>query len=251
MTMPVLDLRDLVKCYGAVAATDHLDLCIQGGEIHAIIGPNGAGKTTLIHQISGAIAPDSGNVFFEGRDITHLTMHERVACGLARSYQITNVFNAFPVLDNLALAVQARHGSSLRFWRAAASERALFEEAESIARQIGLGNRLSVLARNLSHGEQRKLELGLAMATRPKLLLLDEPMAGMGHDESDELVPLIEAMRPSLAVLLVEHDMDTVFRIADRISVLVSGKIIASGAPEDIRGNADVRRAYLGDEVPA
>lgn len=251
MMQAILELRGLVKRYGGLAATDHLDLAIQRGEIHAIIGPNGAGKTTLIHQISGAIAPDRGSILFEGRDITSLSMHERVACGLARSYQITNVFPGFSVLDNLALAVQARRGSSMRFWRPAITEQAMFEEAEAIAQRIGLATRLTSLARNLSHGEQRKLELGLALATQPTMLLLDEPMAGMGHEESSELLPLIEALRPSVTMLLIEHDMDAVFRVADRISVLVAGRIIASGTPDDIRSNAEVKRAYLGDEVQA
>jgi branched-chain amino acid transport system ATP-binding protein len=249
MTQAILELRALVKRYGGLTATDHLDLTIRAGEIHAVIGPNGAGKTTLIHQISGAIAPDSGSIVFAGRDITRLSMHERVACGLARSYQITNIFQGLSVLDNLALAVQARRGSSMRFWRAALSERALFDEAQTIAQRIGLGERSATLAGALSHGDQRRLEMGLALATQAKLLLLDEPMAGMGHDESDDLVPLIAALRPSVAVLLIEHDMDAVFRIADRISVLVAGKIIASGTPNKIRSNAEVKRAYLGDEA--
>jgi branched-chain amino acid transport system ATP-binding protein len=251
MTPPMLELRDLVKRFGAIVATDNLNLQIRTGEIHAVIGPNGAGKTTLIHQISGALQPDSGTVFFNGEDITGQSMHERVAAGLARSYQITNIFGGFSVRDNLALAVQARSGSSMRFWRAAASDTAVFDEAETIARQIGLDARLDTLACTLSHGGQRRLEVGLALATRPKLLLLDEPMAGMGHDESDDLVPLIESLRPAVTVLLIEHDMDAVFRVADCISVLVAGGIIATGTPDEIRRNADVKRAYLGDEVAA
>lgn len=245
----LLELRDLVKRYGAIVPTDNLNLSIHAGEIHAIIGPNGAGKTTLIHQISGAIQPDSGDVVFNGKPVTRMSMHDRVANGLARSYQITNIFNGFSVLDNLALAVQARSGSSMRFWRAAIDEKAMFDEAAGIALQIGLGKQLDAPASTLSHGDQRRLEVGLALATRPTLLLLDEPMAGMGHDESDDLVPLIESLRPDVTVLLIEHDMDAVFRVADRISVLVAGRIIASGTPDEIRGNEDVRRAYLGDEV--
>lgn len=248
---PLLELRSLMKRFGAIVATDSLDLSIHAGEIHAIIGPNGAGKTTLIHQISGSLQPDIGRVIFNGKDITRQTMHERVACGLARSYQITNIFAGLSVLDNLALAVQARSGSSMRFWRAAVADQAIFADADSIARQIGLGAQRAALAGTLSHGDQRRLEVGLALATQPKLLLLDEPMAGMGHDESDDLVPLIESLRPAVAVLLIEHDMDAVFRVADRISVLVAGKIIASGTPDEIRRNAEVKRAYLGDEVIA
>lgn len=251
MTQPLLELRSLVKRYGALAATDDLGLAIHAGEIHAVIGPNGAGKTTLIHQVSGAIRPDAGDIVFAGRSVIDLGMHERVALGLARSYQITNIFNGLSVLDNLALAVQARHGSSMRFWQAAIAETALFDEAGAIARRIGLGDRLAAKAGKLSHGEQRRLEVGLALATQPKLLLLDEPMAGMGHDESDGLVPLIASLRESMAVLLIEHDMDAVFRIADRISVLVAGRIIATGTPDDIRTSAEVKRAYLGDEVAA
>jgi branched-chain amino acid transport system ATP-binding protein len=251
MTRPILELRGLSKRFGALVATDDLDLTIQDGEIHAIIGPNGAGKTTLIHQVSGALRPDAGSIRFDGHDVTGLCMHKRVERGLARSYQITNIFNGLSVRDNLALAVQARQGSSMRFWRPAVFEGALFGEADAIAQRIGLGTRGSTLAGNLSHGEQRRLEVGLALATQPKLLLLDEPMAGMGHDESDDLVPLIASLRPSVAVLLIEHDMDAVFRVADRISVLVAGRIIATGTPDEIRNNSDVKRAYLGDEVPA
>lgn len=251
MNRPILELHGLVKRFGALAATDDLDLAIHDGEIHAIIGPNGAGKTTLIHQVSGALRPDSGTIAFDGHDVTGSSMHKRVERGLARSYQITNIFNGLSVRDNLALAVQARQGSSMRFWRPAVSEAALFREADGIAQRIGLAARLDALAGNLSHGEQRRLEVGLALATQPKLLLLDEPMAGMGHDESDDLVPLIASLRPSVAVLLIEHDMDAVFRVADRISVLVAGRIIATGTPDEIRTNAEVKRAYLGDEVPA
>ncbi|WP_420473149.1 ABC transporter ATP-binding protein [Noviherbaspirillum sp. ST9] len=251
MTQPILQLRGLVKRFGALAATDELDLTIHAGEIHAIIGPNGAGKTTLIHQVSGALRPDSGLIVFDGHDVTRLCMHKRVERGLARSYQITNIFNGLSVRDNLALAVQARQGSSMRFWRPAVSDAALFHEADGIAQRIGLAARLEALAGKLSHGEQRRLEVGLALATQPKLLLLDEPMAGMGHDESDDLVPLIESLRPSVSVLLIEHDMDAVFRVADRISVLVAGRIIATGTPDEIRVNAEVKRGYLGDEVPA
>lgn len=247
----ILALRQLVKRYGGLLATDHLDLTIHAGEIHAIIGPNGAGKTTLIHQISGAIAPNEGSIVFAGQDVTRRTMHQRVAGGLARSYQITNIFKNFSVLDNLALAVQARSGSSMRFWRAATRETALFDEARTIAQRVGLGPHADAAAGSLAHGGQRQLEVGLALATKPRLLLLDEPMAGMGHEESASLVPLIECLRPEIAVLLIEHDMDAVFRIADRISVLVAGRIIASGTPDEIRNNIDVKRAYLGDEAIA
>jgi branched-chain amino acid transport system ATP-binding protein len=251
MTQIALELRDLVKRFGGLAATDHLNLTVHTGEIHAMIGPNGAGKTTLIHQISGAILSDAGRIVFAGQDVTRMPMHDRVTAGLARSYQITNIFDNLSVLDNLALAVQARAGSSMRFWRPTLSETSLFDAALAIAQQIGLGNRTALPAGSLAHGEKRRLELGLALATKPKLLLLDEPMAGMGQEESADIVPLIENLRGSVTVLLVEHDMDTVFRVADRISVLVAGRIIATGMPDEIRSNPDVKKAYLGDEVIA
>lgn len=251
MSAPVLRLDKLVKRYGGLLATDRLDLDVHGGEIHAIIGPNGAGKTTLIQQISGALASDSGRVLFEGRDVTRQSVHERVQGGLARSYQITSIFPHFTVLDNLALAVQARSGGSMRFWRPAVSEQALFDEAAELAGRIGLAPQIQTLAGSLAHCSQRQLELGLALATRPRLLLLDEPMAGTGLEESAAMITLIESLRPALAVLIVEHDMDAVFRLADRISVLVAGRIIATGAPDQIRNNPEVKRAYLGDEAPA
>ena len=244
----ILELRQLVKRYGGLCATNHLDLRVEAGEIHAIIGPNGAGKTTLIHQISGAIAPNEGSIAFDARAVTRLSMHQRVMLGLARSYQITNIFKSYSVLDNLALVVQARSGSSMRFWKHAIAEHALFEEARAIGERVGLGARLDVIAGNLAHGEQRQLEVGLALATRPKLLLLDEPMAGMGPEESARLIPLIKNLRGTVAVLLIEHDMDAVFQLADRISVLVAGRIIATGSADEIRVYADVKKAYLGDE---
>ena len=244
---PLLELRSLVKRYGGLTATDRLNLSIAPGETHAVIGPNGAGKTTLIHQISGGLKPDEGSVWFDGADVTALPMHERVRRGLARSYQITNIFRNCTVLDNLALAVQARSGSSMRFWRPAISESGLFDEARGLGHQIGLGARLDALAGSLAHGEQRQLEVGLALATRPAMLLLDEPMAGMGPKESRDLAPLITGLRGKLAVLLVEHDMETVFALADRISVLVYGRIAATGTADEIRNDPEVRRAYLGE----
>ncbi|MDM0114078.1 ABC transporter ATP-binding protein [Variovorax sp. J22R133] len=246
---PVLQLHDLVKRYGGLTVTNKLNLSLVQGQIHAIIGPNGAGKTTLIQLISGALKPDSGRIVFNGRDVTACAMHERVAMGLARSYQITNVFKTCSVLDNLALSVQARSGSSLRFWQPALSESALFREAAAIGERVGLSARLQAIAGSLSHGEQRKLEMGLALASSPQLLLLDEPMAGMGPEESAQLIPLIKELGSTLTVVLIEHDMDAVFQLADRISVLVSGQVMATGLPEQIRGNAEVRKAYLGDEV--
>jgi branched-chain amino acid transport system ATP-binding protein len=247
----VLQLRNVAKRFGGVVAVDSLDLEVAAGEVHALIGPNGAGKTTLIGQISGSVSSDSGEIRFLGDNITRLTPHDRVKAGLARSYQITSIFRRFSVLDNLALAVQARSGSSFSFWKPVAEETALFDEARSIAEQVGLSRRLGLLASNLAHGEQRALEVGLALATRPKLVLLDEPMAGMGPEESQRMIALISRMRAQVTVLLVEHDMDAVFRLADRISVMVNGRLIATGSPEKIRMNDEVRKAYLGDELAA
>jgi branched-chain amino acid transport system ATP-binding protein len=243
----VLELKSVSKHFGGVAATDEVTLDVRPGEVHALIGPNGAGKTTLIAQIAGDLASDSGTIVFEGADVTRAAQHERVRAGLARSYQITSIFGPLSVLDNLALAAQARSGSSFSFWRPVASESALAEEARAIAAEIGLAGREDAVAATLAHGEQRALEVGLALATRPRLLLLDEPLAGMGPEESLGMIALIERMRARLAVLLVEHDMDAVFRLADRISVLVSGRVIASGAPEAIRSDPEVRKAYLGE----
>ncbi|MCX7660731.1 MULTISPECIES: ABC transporter ATP-binding protein [Caldimonas] len=248
---PLLELKGLVKRFSGLTATDQASLEVWPGEVHALIGPNGAGKTTLIHQISGALRPDAGSIDFEGQDITRLPMHARVLRGLVRSYQITSIFKRLSVLDNLALAIQARQGSSLQFWRPARQERARYEEAADIAQRVGLGARLDALGAALAHGEQRQLELGLAVATRPKLLLLDEPMAGMGPEESERMVGLLQNLRRELTMLLVEHDMDAVFRLADRISTLVAGRIIASGSPQAIREHPEVKRAYLGDELEA
>jgi branched-chain amino acid transport system ATP-binding protein len=245
----LLDLRGLVKRYAALTATD-LSLTIARGEIHAIIGPNGAGKTTLIHQISGALAPDQGRILFDGRDVTRASMHERVARGLARSYQVTNIFRRYSVLDNLALTAQARRGTSMRFWRPAVADAEVFEEARAMAERVGLSKRVDARAGDLAHGEQRQLEVGLALATRPKLLLLDEPMAGMGAEDGG-LIALVQSLRRDTTVLLVEHDMDAVFQLADRISVLVTGRVIATGSPAEIRANVEVKRAYLGDEAAA
>jgi branched-chain amino acid transport system ATP-binding protein len=247
----MLRLEAISKRFGGVVATDAVSLEVTEGEVHALIGPNGAGKTTLIGQISGSLSPDQGEILFEDRKITRLRQHARVAAGLARSYQITSIFRNFTVLDNLALAVQARSGSSFSFWQPVEKETALFDEARTILKDINLEDRESITAGSLAHGEQRALEVGLALATQPKLVLLDEPMAGMGPEESQRMIELIARMRSRVTVLLVEHDMDAVFRLADRISVLVAGRIIATDAPERIKANEQVRQAYLGDEVAA
>ena len=245
----LLRTERLVKRFGGLVATDHASLSVATGEIHALIGPNGAGKSTLVHQLSGALRPSSGQIHFDGREVTALPTHERVRLGLARSYQITSVFKRLTVLDNLALAVQAHDGSSMRFWRPARAERARYEAAVQVAERVGLGPQAQRIAGALSHGQQRQLEVGLALALRPKLLLLDEPMAGMGPDESERMVTLLQGLRGETTMLLVEHDMDAVFRLADRISALVFGKVIASGTPDEIRKSPEVRQAYLGDEL--
>ena len=228
-----------------------MTLRVRRGECYGLAGPNGAGKTTLIAQISGSLAPDAGRIQFAGADVTAMAQHERVRAGLARSYQITSIFRRFSVAENLALAVQARSGSSFGFWRPVARESWLMDEARAIASQVGLEKRVLTIAGSLAHAEQRSLEVGLALATNPKLLLLDEPMAGMGPDESHRMIELIQRLREKVSVLLVEHDMDAVFRLADRISVLVNGALVATGTPAEIRTNTEVKRAYLGDEVPA
>ena len=251
MAEPLLRVERLQKHFGGVLATNRVDLSIAPGEIHALIGPNGAGKTTLIHQLSGALRPGGGSIFFDGRDVTRLSLHERVQLGMARSYQITSIFRGANVLHNLALAVLARRGSSVRFWQPLTHERSLFEEARRLAAEVGLSGREQVIAATLAHGEQRQLEVGLTLATGARLLLLDEPLAGLGPEESRRVVALIAAFKGARTVLLVEHDMDAVFRLADAVSVLDSGRVIASGTPQSIRDNAEVKRAYLGEDLPA
>ena len=247
----MLEVKNLRKRFGGVTASDGVNLEVREGEVHALIGPNGAGKTTLIAQLSGSLPCDEGSIFFQGKNVTKLSQHLRVKAGLARSYQITSIFRNFTVLDNLALAVQARSGSSLSFWRPVSAERALTDQARAIAAEVGLAGKEDALAATLAHGEQRALELGLALATQPKLVLLDEPTAGMGLEESQRMIDLVNRLRIHLTVLLVEHDMDAVFRLADRISVLVNGRIIATDKPLEIRKNSDVIRAYLGEEAAA
>jgi branched-chain amino acid transport system ATP-binding protein len=249
MAEPLLRLERLAKSYGALVVTDDLSLDVLPGEIHALIGPNGAGKTTLIGQISGAIAPDAGRILFAGEDVTRLPMHARARAGLARSFQITTILPAFTALENVALAVQAQDGHSFRFLRPVAREAALNEKALAALRQVGLMDRAHVPAGALSHGEKRSLELAIALSQQPKLLLLDEPMAGTGREETDRLVALLRELRGAYAILLVEHDMSAVFALADRISVLVQGRVIATGAPAEIRADPRVREAYLGEEA--
>jgi len=249
MTESLLSVQGLVKAFGALRATDGVDLVVHAGETHAIIGPNGAGKTTLIAQLSGMLVPDSGSIHFNGENVTRLGAARRSHRGLARSFQITSIYRDFSALDNVALAVQAHDGHGFRFWTAARAEARLREPARQLLEEVGLGARAEVLAANLAHGEQRQLEIAMVLATKPKLLLLDEPVAGMGTDESQRMVELLATLKGRQTIVLVEHDMDVVFTLADRISVLVYGRIIATGAPEEIRANAQVRAAYLGEET--
>ncbi len=248
---PLLEARGLIKRFGAVAAADHLSLAVEAGELHALIGPNGAGKTTAIAQLAGELVPDRGTVRFAGRDVTRLPIERRCRLGLTRSYQITSLFRGFTALENVALAVQARAGHSFRFWRPAGRDRRLLDPAAALLDRVGLGDRGTVRAADLAHGEQRQLEIAMALATRPRLLLLDEPMAGMGPEESRAMVGLLSRLKGEVTILLVEHDMDAVFALADRVTVLVYGRAIATGAPAEIRANPEVRAAYLGEEEGA
>jgi branched-chain amino acid transport system ATP-binding protein len=247
----LLEVEGLFKRFHGIVASDNVQLDVAQGELHAIIGPNGAGKTTLITQLAGELTPDSGSIRFAGRDITALPVYRRSALGLARSFQITSLFLDFTALDNVALAVQAHAGHSFRFWRNARADPQLREPARAALERVGLAGRAAVLASKLSHGEHRQLEIAMALATSPRMLLLDEPMAGLGPEESKRTHALLRELKRSLTILLVEHDMETVFALADRITVLVEGRVIASGAPEAIRANRAVQRAYLGDQDAA
>ena len=245
----MLEVRGLSKSFGALRACDGIDFDVREGETHAVIGPNGAGKTTFISQLAGNLRPDAGSVRFAGEDITRLPAPKRARRGLARSFQITSVYPEFSALDNVALAVQAHSGHSFRFWRTARGDPALVEPAERVLEQVGLQQRKNILAANLAHGEQRQLEVAMALATDPRLLLLDEPMAGMGIEESQRMIALLAKLKQTKTIILVEHDMDAVFRLADRISVLVYGRVIATDVPERIKLNEEVRKAYLGEDL--
>jgi len=244
----LLRVENLAKRFGGIVATDDLMLDISDGELHAIIGPNGAGKTTLIAQLSGQLRPDSGRIYFAGNDITAVPMYARSALGLARSFQITSLFLDLSVLDNVALAVQAHAGHSFHLWRNARREPELRDPARAALARVGLEGRAELPASALSHGEHRQLELAMALASRPRMLLLDEPMAGLGPEESTRMVAMLRDLKKELTILLVEHDMEAVFALADRITVLVYGRLIASGRPDDIRNNPQVRDAYLGEQ---
>ena len=248
MAEPLLRIEGLAKHFGGVIASDDITLDVAAGELHAIIGPNGAGKTTLITQLAGEITPDAGRVVFAGQDITRLPVPRRSALGLARSFQISSLFSELTALDNVALAVQAHAGHSFRFWAPARRASELREPARAALDRVGLAARADTVVSRLSHGEHRQLELAMALATRPRMLLLDEPMAGLGPEESARMVALLRELKREVTILLIEHDMTAVFALADRITVLVYGRVIASGAPEAIRANAEVRKAYLGEQ---
>jgi ABC-type branched-subunit amino acid transport system ATPase component len=245
-TASLLDIRGLRKHFGGIVATDNVDLKVAAGEIHALIGPNGAGKTTLVAQVAGQLASDAGSVHFDGSDITHLSTHKRASRGLTRSFQITRLFKSLSVLDNMAVAVQAVAGRTFSSWQRADADTRLFERAHALLARLGLTEKHGWRIEQLSHGEQRALEVGMALAGKPKLVLLDEPLAGMGPQESEAMTALIEGLRNEFAVLLIEHDVDAVFRLADTVSVLVNGRIIASGRPEYVRRDPNVAAAYLG-----
>jgi len=249
MAEPVLRLQGLCKSFGSLVVTDNVTLDVMPGEMHAIIGPNGAGKTTLIDQISGLIAPDDGRIAFDGADVTRLPPQARALRGLSRSFQITSILPDFAVLENVALAVQARAGSSFRFLGRAAREAALNAPALAALEQVGIADRAQARAGALSHGEKRALELAIALAMKPKLLLLDEPMAGIGREETDRMVELLLRLKGRLTMILVEHDMAAVFALADRISVLIRGRVLVTDAPEKVRADPQVVAAYLGEQM--
>lgn len=244
----VLEIQGLNKSFGGIKATDDLNLAVTQGELHAIIGPNGAGKTTLISQLSGMQTPDSGTVRFRGRDITGLAAHKRAHLGMTRSFQITSLIMEMSVLDNIALALQAGEGHSFRFIRAARRVRHLRDQAMALLDRVGLADKATFPTVALSHGEHRHMEIAIALASDAELMLLDEPMAGLGTEESAQMVELLRGIKGQHSILLIEHDMDAVFALADRISVLVYGHIIATGAPDEIRNNEAVQHAYLGEE---
>ena len=249
MVEAALRIEALRKSFGGLVVTDDVSLEVLPGELHAIIGPNGAGKTTLINEISGLVQPDAGRIVFAGQDLTGVPVHGRAALGIARTFQITSIFPDFSVLDNVALAAQSRAGSSFLFIRRVAREAALNAAAMAALAEVGLADRAAVAAGELSHGEKRALELAIALAMQPGLLLLDEPMAGTGRGEGEELVAALKRLKGRLTMLLVEHDMTAVFALADRISVLIYGRVIASGTPAEVRADPQVVAAYLGEEA--
>lgn len=246
-TPAVLSVDGLVKRYGGLLVTDKVTFDLRRGEVHAIVGPNGAGKTTLLGQLSGEVQSDAGRIFFESQDITNLPTHRRAQLGLARSFQITSVFIDLTVLENVIVAVQAKQGHSFRFWQKAMGDGRLTRPAQALLEKVGLADQSARPAAELSHGQHRQLEIAIALAGAPQVLLLDEPMAGMGIEDSARLTRMLQRLKGSVSMLLVEHDMDAVFALADRITVLVYGQGIVTGTPAEIRANAEVRRAYLGE----
>ncbi|MFV9475362.1 ABC transporter ATP-binding protein [Advenella sp. RU8] len=244
--MSLLQVQGLVKRFGGLLATDHVDLGVEAGEIHALIGPNGAGKSTLVNLISGLLAPDEGTIKLDGVELVGKSMNQRVRHGLSRCFQVTSIFTGQTVFGNLMLAAQAHEGSSFRFFGRRDHEVLLHQRALALAEKTGLGDCLNVLAGTLPHGVQRKLDVALALASRPKLLLLDEPMAGMGPEDALQMIALIRNLRQDCAILLIEHDMDAVFQLADRISVLVYGRVLTSGNAAHIQGHPQVQAVYLG-----
>ena len=249
MADPILDIRGLSKSFGALKATDDVTLDLRPGEIHALIGPNGAGKSTLIKQISGEIAPDAGEVRLRGRSLSGVDAAGRARLGMARSFQVSSVAPEFTVLQNVVLAAQGASGATFRFFRPVMRDAGLLETARDCIAQAGLTGRETVPAAELAHGERRKLEIAMALALKPALFLLDEPMAGMGTEGATALGDLLDGLRHRAPILLVEHDMDAVFRLSDRVSVLVYGRVIATGTPDEIRTDREVQRVYLGEEA--
>lgn len=245
---PAIELASITKSFAGVRANDAVSLAIDATECHAIIGPNGAGKTTLVSQIAGEIAPDDGHIFMFGADITRWPTPRRALAGLARSFQITQLLNGFSAEDNVALAIQARDGHSFRFVGDARRDRRLRDPADHVLQRVGLAEKASVPVEALSHGERRQLEIAIALACEPKVMLLDEPMAGLGAVETARMIDILAGIKGSCAIAFIEHDMDAVFALADRISVMVAGRIIRTGRPAEIRADPAVRAAYLGDE---
>jgi branched-chain amino acid transport system ATP-binding protein len=249
MTEPLLRTAGLTKRYGGLVATDNLDFEVAPREVHAVIGPNGAGKTTLVAQLSGEIRPNGGRILFAGEDITRLPAHARALRGLARSFQVTCLCLEFTAIQNVVLAMYARSPRRYDCWRRADRDARLYDAGAELLREVGLANRSATIASELAHGEQRQLEVAIALAMEPRILLLDEPTAGMGRQESTAMVDLLLRLKGRYAMVLVEHDMNAVFRLADRISVLVYGRCVATGRPEDVRADPAVRTAYLGEEA--
>lgn len=249
--MTMLETRSLMKSFGGIRATDDLTLSVEPGELHAIIGPNGAGKTTLITQLCGSQKPDSGTILYKGQDITRVPAHKRARLGITRSFQITSLILDMTVIDNIALAVQARQGSSFRLVRNARKIPAIRERAMELLARVGLSDKAHMVTSALSHGEHRHMEIAIALAAEAELMLLDEPMAGLGAEETRAMIDLLNGIKGQHTIVLIEHDMDAVFALADRISVLVYGHIIATGSPAEIRANKDVEAAYLGEESGA